>query len=247
MAAISRGYPAPRQSAPEVPPHALRLLRRPRRSLPQDWRRRPCHPVLRSALRLAPTSTVILLKLGNAQVDWEAWPRVEATMRHVIALTPNDPVAWGLSASRCSSKTRPPKPGPPSTRPRARSRPFRAAQLPRAMLVRAGDLDGAEKEFRAALKILPTNADWQANLAASSPLRAPSRSPIPLRASDQTKTRSPGPHLNTPDCWRTSTSPPKRSSKRKAAVLADPASRPPTNSGASCSPVSTTRIAPSAS
>jgi len=34
-----------------------------------------------------------------------------------------------------------------------------------AMLVRSGDLAAAEKEFRAALRILPANADWQANLA----------------------------------------------------------------------------------
>ncbi len=118
------------------------------------------------ALRLAPTSTVIMLKLGNAQVDWQAWPKAEATLRRVIARTPNDPVAWGLlgqslfqqgkSAEAKTALTKAIGLDPDLAEPH---------NYLAAMLVRSGDLNGAEKEFRAALQILPSNAEWQANLA----------------------------------------------------------------------------------
>ena len=118
------------------------------------------------ALRRAPTSTVILLKLGNAQVGWQQWPGVEATMRRVIARTPNDPVAWGLLGQSLFQQGRDAE---------AKATLAKALVLDPdlaephnflgAMLVRSGDLDGAEKEFRAALRILPSNAEWQANLA----------------------------------------------------------------------------------
>ncbi len=118
------------------------------------------------ALRRAPGSTVILMKLGNAQVDWQAWPKAEATLRRVIAKTPNDPVAWGLLGQAIFQQSRFPEAKTALTKAMTLD-----ADLPEvhnylgAMQVRTGDLRGAEKEFRAALAIQPSNAEWQANLA----------------------------------------------------------------------------------
>ena len=118
------------------------------------------------ALRRAPTSTVTMLRLANAQIGWQAWPRAEATARRVIARAADDPVAWGLLGQALFQQNR---------YPEAKTALDKSIALDAdmaephnylaAMLVRRGDLDGAEKEFRAALAILPSNADWQANLA----------------------------------------------------------------------------------
>ena len=48
------------------------------------------------ALRRAPTSTVIMLKMANAQMEEQQWAKAEVTLRGVTARTPNDPVAWGF-------------------------------------------------------------------------------------------------------------------------------------------------------
>ncbi len=119
-----------------------------------------------TALRLAPTSTVILLKLGNAEIGWQAWPAAESTMRAVIAHAPNDPVAWGLLGQALFQE------GKMEEAKIALNKAIVLdPDLPEphnylgAMLVRMGDLPGAEKEFRAALKLLPSNAEWQSNLA----------------------------------------------------------------------------------
>ena len=150
------------------------------------------------ALQRAPTSTVIMLKLGNAQVEWQAWPQAEATMRRAIAIAPNDPVAWGLlgqalfqqgrnaEAKVALNKTLSLDPDLPEPH-----------NFLAAILVRAGDLDGAEKEFRAGLAIQPTNAEWTANLAG---LLA-SRGSIPearflFERSIRLKPEAAGPRLN---------------------------------------------------
>lgn len=118
------------------------------------------------ALRRAPDSTVIMIKLAIAQTDWQAWPAAEATARRVIALTPSDPVAWGLLGQALYEQNK-----SEAAREALNKALSFDPDLPEphnylaAMLVRAGDLDGAEKEFRAALRILPANAEWQANLA----------------------------------------------------------------------------------
>lgn len=118
------------------------------------------------ALRLAPASTVIMLKLANAQVTWQAWPKAEATLRRVIMRAPNDPVAWGLLGQSLFQQGK-------TTEAKAALNKAIVLDpdLPEphnylgAMLVRQSDLTGAEKEFRAALQLLPSNAEWQSNLA----------------------------------------------------------------------------------
>src|SRR6185437_1573601 len=48
------------------------------------------------ALRRAPNSTVIMLKIANAQLQWQQFTKAEPILRRAIALAPRDPVAWGL-------------------------------------------------------------------------------------------------------------------------------------------------------
>ena len=118
------------------------------------------------ALRRAPESAVILLKLGNAEVEWQQWGKAEATLRRVTAKTPTDPVAWGLFGEALFGQGK---------NAEAKTALEKAVafdpDLPDphnymgALLVRAGDLAGAEKEFREALRLQPGNADWRSNLA----------------------------------------------------------------------------------
>jgi Flp pilus assembly protein TadD len=176
------------------------------------------------ALRRTPNSTVILLKLGNAQIDWQAWPQAEATMRRVLALTPNDPVAWGLLGQALFQQGR---------NAEAKTALNKALafdpDLPEphnflgAMLIRAGDLAGAEKEFREALRIQPSNADWQANLAGL----VATRGSIPearylFEHAIQLKPNSIGAHLNYAKLLANVGLKSEAEQQAKAAVLADP-------------------------
>lgn len=118
------------------------------------------------ALRRAPNSTVLMLKLANAQLEWQQFTKAEPLLRRAVALAPRDPVAWGLLGQSLFQQGKGAE---------AKTALTKALTLDpdlaephnylAAMLVRQGDLDGAEKEFRAALRILPGNVDWQANLA----------------------------------------------------------------------------------
>jgi Flp pilus assembly protein TadD len=177
-----------------------------------------------AALHFAPNSTVILLQYGNALVDWQAWPRVEATMRRVIALTPTDPVAWGLLGQALFEQHKDAEAKTALNKALALD-----PDLPEphnylaGMLVRAGDLDGAEKEFRAALKIMPTNADWQANLAG---LLA-QRGSIPgarflFERAIKLKPDAPAPHLNFARMLANVNLTAEAEQQARAAVLADP-------------------------
>ena len=176
------------------------------------------------ALRLAPLSTVIMLKLGNAQVDWQAWPKAEATLRKVIARTPNDPVAWGLFGQALYQQHKDAEARIALTKTIALD-----PDLPEphnylaAMLVRAGDLDGAEKEFREAVRILPSNADWQANLAGL----VASRGGIPearflFERAIRLKPDSVGPRLNYARLLANVNQIPDAEKQARAAVMADP-------------------------
>jgi predicted CXXCH cytochrome family protein len=118
------------------------------------------------ALRRAPTSAVILLKLGNAQIDWQAWSRAETTLRRLTVRTPRDPIAFGLLGQALFQQGKDAE---------ARAALTKAVMLDPdlpephnylgALQVRGRDLTGAEKEFREALRLQPGNAEWQANLA----------------------------------------------------------------------------------
>jgi predicted CXXCH cytochrome family protein len=117
------------------------------------------------ALRRSPNSTVILLKLSNAQIEWQQWAKAEATLRRVIVQTPNDPVALALLGQALYQQGKNDEAKTDLTKAIALD-----PDLPEphnylaAMLVQQRDLAGAEKEFAAALQILPNNADWQSNL-----------------------------------------------------------------------------------
>jgi predicted CXXCH cytochrome family protein len=176
------------------------------------------------ALRRAPASAVIMLKLGNAQIDWQAWPQAEATLRRVVARSPNDPVAWGLLGQALFQE------GKNAEAKQALNKALALdPDLPEphnylaAMLVRGGDLDGAEKEFRAALQILPANAEWQANLAG---LLA-SRGSVPearylFERALRLKPEAAGPRLNYARLLANMNLNEEAERQAKAAVLADP-------------------------
>ena len=176
------------------------------------------------ALRHDPASTVIMLKLGNAQIGWQTWAKAEATLRRVIVRTPNDPVAWGLLGQTLFQQ---------SKFPEAKTALDKALTFDpdlaephnflAAMLVRQGDLPGAEKEFRAALQLQPGNADWQSNLAGL----IASRGDIPearylFERSIRLKPDAVGSHLNYARLLANMNLNAEAEQQAKAAVTADP-------------------------
>ena len=118
------------------------------------------------ALRHAPSSAVILLKLGRAQMDWQQWTKAESTLRRLTSETPDDSLAWdflghaffqqGKDAEARDALAKSVALDPDAAEPH---------NYLGALRVRANDLAGAEKEFREALRIEPNVAEWQANLA----------------------------------------------------------------------------------
>ncbi|HKV48897.1 MAG TPA: tetratricopeptide repeat protein [Candidatus Acidoferrales bacterium] len=120
----------------------------------------------REALQHAPHSSVILLKLGAAQIDWQQWPNAETTLRGLVNTTPNDAVAWALLGQALFQENK---------NAEAREALTRAVSLDIDMaephnylgglLIRSNDLAGAEKEFREAVRLQPNHAEWQSNLA----------------------------------------------------------------------------------
>ena len=185
------------------------------------------------ALRRAPASSVIMLKLGNAQIDWQAWPRAEATLRRAITRAPNDPVAWGLLGQTLFQENK---------NAEAKAALNKALALDSdlaephnflaGMLVRAGDLDGAEKEFRAALRILPTNAEWQANLAGLLASRGSAAEARYLfERAIRLKPAAAGPRLNYARLLANMNLNSEAEQQARAAVSADPACPLPTNYG----------------
>ncbi len=120
----------------------------------------------REALRRSPASTVILLKLGNAQVGWGQWPQAEVTLRGVTVKASKDPVAWALLGQALFQQGK--NAEAKAVLDKALSLDADLAEVHNylgALLVRAGDLAGAEKEFREAVRMQPGNAEWQSNLA----------------------------------------------------------------------------------
>jgi predicted CXXCH cytochrome family protein len=118
------------------------------------------------ALRRAPTSNVILLQLANAQIEWQAWARAEATLRRLTLRTPTDAIMWGLLGQALFQQGK---------NADAKIALEKSVALDPdladphnylgGLLVRRGDLKAAETEFRAALRLQPSNAEWQSNLA----------------------------------------------------------------------------------
>jgi len=123
-------------------------------------------PYFEESVRRAPGSMPTLLRFGNALVETRQWAKAEAVLRKVTARTADDPVAWGLLGQSLWQQDK---------NAEAKLAFERAVnlnpELPElhnyqgGLLVRGGDLAGAEKEFREALRIEPGIAEWQANLA----------------------------------------------------------------------------------
>jgi predicted CXXCH cytochrome family protein len=118
------------------------------------------------AVQRAPASPDLLLRFANALVESQQWVKAESLLRSVTARAAGDPVAWGLLGQALWMQDK---------NAEARSVLEKAVKLDGdlpdlhnylgGLLVRGGDLSGAEKEFRAALRIEPGAAEWQANLA----------------------------------------------------------------------------------
>ena len=121
---------------------------------------------LEEAVRRAPASAIVLLRLGKALTESRQWAKAEAVVGRATALAANDVVAWGLLGQVLGLEGR-------SAEARlAFERGMKLdPELPElhhylgALLVSSGDRAAAEKEFRAALRIEPGIAEWQSNLA----------------------------------------------------------------------------------
>jgi len=119
-----------------------------------------------AALRHDPSSATILLKLGNAQLEWQEWSSAESTLRRATSLAPNDADAWGLLGQALFQQQKNAEARDALTRSVAlNSDAADPHNYLGALFVRSNDLPDAEKEFREALRLQPNQAEWQANLA----------------------------------------------------------------------------------
>ena len=116
-------------------------------------------PYAEEAVRQAPASSIVLRKLGGAQMDAGQLAKAEATLRRVTALAPDDAVAWGLLAQALARQNK-------NSEAIAAFRKGIDAdpELPGlrnslgALLQAAGDGASAEREFREAVRIQPGDA-----------------------------------------------------------------------------------------
>jgi predicted CXXCH cytochrome family protein len=121
---------------------------------------------LEEAVRRAPASEIVLLRLGDALMESRQWAKAEAAVRRATVLAPDDAVAQGLLGQILQQEGR-------NTEARlAFEKGIKLdPELPElhqylgALLVSIGDRGNAEREFRAALRIEPGIAEWQSNLA----------------------------------------------------------------------------------
>src|ERR1039457_914594 len=108
---------------------------------------------LEEAVRRAPASAIVLLRLGKALTESRQWAKAEAVVGSATALAANDVAAWGLLGQVLGLEGR-------SAEARlAFERGMKLdPELPElhhylgALLVSSGDRAAAEKEFRAALR-----------------------------------------------------------------------------------------------
>ena len=118
------------------------------------------------ALARSPDSLVILLKLGNAQIEARQWAKAEATLRRATRRSPSDPLAWGLLGWALWQQDQ---------RAEGRAALEKGIQLdPEApelhnylgsLLLGTGDRAGAVRAFREGVRLEPGIAEWRANLA----------------------------------------------------------------------------------
>lgn len=118
-------------------------------------------------LARAPESLVMLLKLGNAQVEAQQWPKAEATLRRATLRAPSDALAWGLLGWTLWQQDKRAV-GQAALEKAARLDP----ELPElhnylgSLRIGVGDRAGAEVAFREGVRIQPGIAEWRVNLGA---------------------------------------------------------------------------------
>jgi predicted CXXCH cytochrome family protein len=118
------------------------------------------------AARHAPSSSIVLLKLGNTLMELGQFTAAEKALRQAVALDPADPLSQGLLGWVLAQENRVAE-GREALEKAIRLDP----ELPDmhnylgALSMGQRDAMAAEREFRAALTLEPGIAEWQANLA----------------------------------------------------------------------------------
>ena len=122
-------------------------------------------PYYEEAARREPTG-FRLIQLGNAQMEAGQLPQAEATLRHALSLSPDDPLAWGTLGWVLWQQDKGVE---------ARTNLEKAValdpDLPElhnnlgSVEWGLGDQAAAEQQFREGLRIQPGIAEWRANLA----------------------------------------------------------------------------------
>jgi predicted CXXCH cytochrome family protein len=121
---------------------------------------------LEQAASRAPASEIILRKLGSAQMEAGHLAGAELTLRRVTTMAPQDAGAWGilgqvLSAEHKAAEAKAAFNKGVATDPELVDLHNSFASF----LFASGDFEGAEKEFREALRLQPGVPKAQANLA----------------------------------------------------------------------------------
>ncbi len=122
-------------------------------------------PYFEEAARREPTA-YRLLQLGNAQMEARQFPQAEATLRRSIALSPEEPLAWGTLGWTLWQQDK------GSEAQAALEKAIALdSELPElrnnlaSVLWGAGKQAEAEQQFREALRIQPGIAEWRLNFA----------------------------------------------------------------------------------
>jgi predicted CXXCH cytochrome family protein len=123
-------------------------------------------PYFEEAVQRAPGSSIVLRKLGSAQMDSGQLAKAEATLRRVTAMDLDDAGAWGMLGQVLWRENK---------RQKAKAAFDKGIEsdpeLPElhgsvaALLLDSGDRAAAEREFREALRLQPGGAQAHANLA----------------------------------------------------------------------------------
>ena len=125
-------------------------------------------PYFEQAAQHAPDSAIILRKLGSAQMDAGRLQQAEATLRRVTAMAPGDAGAWGMLGQILWRQARNAE-AMEAIQVKAIAADPELPELHNSLrndlLLSNGDAPGAEKEFREAMRIQPSLAQVQMNLA----------------------------------------------------------------------------------
>jgi Flp pilus assembly protein TadD len=121
---------------------------------------------LEQAASRAPASEIILRKLGSGQMEAGHLASAELTLRRVTTMAPEDAGAWGILGQVLSAERKSAEAKAAFTKGIAADPDLVDLHNSFAsFLFASGDLEGAEKEFREALRLQPGVPKAQANLA----------------------------------------------------------------------------------